>query len=114
MIYLLTDQKRRIEIKIRTSYDANPREVIDLLMKEVAKHANVMMDPNPMCLFEGYGDSALNFRVLFWVDYNVGLTTKSAVALGIYDKLKERNIEAPIPQQRLFYQDPGPQEEKPL
>lgn len=103
--WTLTDQKRRVEIKIRTSYDANPREVIDLLMKEVAKHANVMMDPNPMCLFEGYGDSALNFRVLFWVDYNVGLSTKSAVALGIYDKLKELNIEAPIPQQRISYQD---------
>lgn len=107
--WTLTDQKRRIEIKIRTSYDANPREVIDLLMKEIAKHANVMMDPNPMCLFEGYGDSALNFRVLFWVDYNVGLSTKSAVALGIYDKLKERNIEAPIPQQRLFYDNRGPE-----
>jgi len=112
--WTLSDQKRRIEINVRTSFSANPREVIELLMKEVAKHSNVMMDPNPMVLFEGYGDSALNFRVLFWVDYNVGLSTKSAVGLGIYDKLKEQNIEAPIPQQRLFYEDRGPDLKKPM
>ena len=106
--WTLTDQKRRLEIKIRTSFDANPHEVIELLKKEVSLHPNVNPEPNPLCLFEGYGDSALNFRILFWVQYNVGLSTKSDVALGIYDKLKEKKIEAPIHQQRLIYQDKLP------
>lgn len=112
--WTLTDQKRRLEIKIKTSFDANPREVIELLKKEVISHKNVLSEPNPLVLFEGYGESALHFRVLFWVYYNVGLSTKSDVALSIYDKLKEKNIEAPIPQQRLLYLDNPPQKDKPL
>ncbi len=112
--WTLTDQKRRLEIKIRTSFDANPHEVIELLKKEVSEHPNVNPEPSPLCLFEGYGDSALNFRVLFWVQYNVGLSTKSDVALGIYDKLKEKKIEAPIHQQRLIYQDRLPDNGHPM
>ena len=112
--WTLTDQKRRLEIKIRTSFDANPHEVIELLKKEISLHENVNPEPNPLCLFEGYGDSALNFRVLFWVQYNVGLSTKSDVALGIYDKLKEKRIEAPIHQQRLIYQDRLPDNGNPM
>lgn len=112
--WTLTDQKRRLEIKIKTSFDANPREVIELLKKEVISHHNVLSEPNPLILFEGYGESALHFRVLFWVYYNVGLSTKSEVALSIYDKLKEQNIEAPIPQQRLLYLDTPKKEDKPI
>jgi potassium efflux system protein len=32
--WTLTDQKRRLEIKVRTNFDANPREVIEILNKE--------------------------------------------------------------------------------
>lgn len=112
--WTLSDQKRRIEIKVRTSLNANPHEVIKLLKTEIIAHPNVNPEPNAMCLFEGYGDSALNFRVLFWVDYNVGLSTKSDVALSIYDKLKDLEIEAPIHQQRLFYQNQDLQRGKPI
>ncbi len=112
--WTLTDQKRRLEIKIRTNFDANPRDVIGLLKKEILTHDNVLPEPEPLCLFEGYGDSALNFRVLFWVHYNVGLSTKSELALAIYDRLKEKNIEAPIPQQRLLYQNSNNTTNNPL
>lgn len=112
--WTLTDQKRRLEIKVKTSFDANPREVILILKEVVMENENVLQDPKPLFLFEGYGDSALHFRVLFWVYYNVGLSTKSDVALAIYDKLKEKKIEAPIPQQRLLYLDNPKQEDKPI
>lgn len=112
--WTLSDKKRRLEIKIRTSFDADPHEVIELLKKEITTHPNVNTEPKPLCLFEGYGDSSLNFRVLFWVLYDVGLSTKSDVALGIFDKLKEKKIEAPIHQQRLIYQDRLPENDKPL
>ncbi|NOR87227.1 MAG: mechanosensitive ion channel [Bacteroidales bacterium] len=103
--WTLSDQKRRLEIKVRSSFDADPHEVLEILNKVIKSNERILTDPGPMCLFEGYGDSALNFKVLFWVPLDIGLTTKSQVALSIYDKLKEKNIEAPIHQQRLLYQD---------
>jgi len=111
--WTLSDQKRRLEIKIRSSYDADPHEVIEILSNVLKENERILQTPAPMSLFEGYGDSALNFKVLFWVPLDIGLSTKSQVALSIYDKLKEKNIEAPIHQQRLLYQD-SPPHKKPM
>lgn len=107
--WTLSDHKRRLEVKVRSSFDANPHEVLEILNLVLQASDRILKDPGPLCLFEGYGDSALNFRVLFWVPLDIGLTTKSQVALSIYDKLKEKNIEAPIHQQRLLYQDSASQ-----
>ena len=112
--WTLSDHKRRLEIKVRSSFDANPHEVLDILNLVLNANESILKEPGPLCLFEGYGDSALNFRVLFWVPLNIGLTTKSQVALSIYDKLKEKNIEAPIHQQRLLYQDSQVSQAKPM
>ena len=43
------------------------------------------------------GDSALNFRVLFWVHFDESLTVKSEIGLQIYDTLKESGIQIPVP-----------------
>jgi small-conductance mechanosensitive channel len=56
-----------------------------------------------MVIFEGYGDSSLNFTLYLWVYFNVGMSTKSDVALQIYDALKEAGLDMPIPQQKVFY-----------
>ena len=57
--------------------------------------------PASLALFDGFGDSSLNFRLLFWVSFEDGLVTKSNVAIAIYNKLKENNIEIPFPQMDL-------------
>ena len=49
-------------------------------------------------MFEAFGDSSLNFRLLFWVHFNEGFTTKSDIAIGIYNILNENNITIPFPQ----------------
>jgi len=112
--WTLSDQKRRLEVTVRSSFNADPHEVLALLNTVLAENENILTTPSPMTLFEGYGDSALNFKVLFWVPLNIGLSTKSQVALSIYDKLKEKNIEAPIHQQRLLYQDGSDAKNRPM
>ena len=81
------------------------------LIKEVAvNHENVLKDPEPLPLFEGFGDSSLNFRILFWVHFENGFVTKSDVAIGIYNIFNENNITIPFPQLDLHVQN----EAKPL
>jgi len=66
-------------------------------------------------LFEDFGDSSLNFRLLFWVPYDIGIGTKSDVAIGIFNKFKENNIEIPFPQIDLHVKEQigKPTDEKP-
>jgi len=62
----------------------------------------VSADPQAQVLFQGFGDSSIDFRVLFWVtDFDVGLQTKSEVGIAINRALKREGIEIPFPQRDL-------------
>ncbi len=101
--WTLSNQQRRLKIPVRTSLEANPRTIIDMLRQIAVSHPNTLPNPEPMVIFEGYGDSSLNFTLYLWVYFNVGMSTKSDVALQIYDALKEAGLDMPIPQQKVFY-----------
>ena len=96
--WTLSDNKKRIEVKVGTSYSSNPHVVLQLLLKAALSNEKVLKEPEPIPIFDGFGDSSLNFRLLFWVPFEVGVITKSEVAVKIYDIFKENNIEIPFPQ----------------
>lgn len=96
--WTLSDNKKRVELKVGTAYGTDPHHVIDLLLKAALSHEKVINDPAPVSLFVGFGDNSLDFRLLFWVHFEDGLKTQSDVAIKIYDLLKENKIEIPFPQ----------------
>lgn len=96
--WTLSDNKRRIEIKVGTSYGSDPNEVLKILEKVAMENEDTLKEPPPRALFEDFGDSSLNFRLLFWVPYDIGIGTKSDVSVGIFNTFKENNIEIPFPQ----------------
>jgi potassium-dependent mechanosensitive channel len=96
--WTLSDNRKRVEIKVGTSYNSNPHQVLQLLLEAALSNERVLRDPEPRALFVGFGDNSLNFRLLFWVHFEEGLSAQSDVALKIFDFLKENNIEIPFPQ----------------
>jgi small-conductance mechanosensitive channel len=110
--WTLSDRKRRRVIPVSVAYGSKPREVMEILFKVADDHPEVLDFPKPWPLFDGFGDSALNFRVLFWVDFDRGLTVTSEVAVNIYDALEEAGIKIPYTQQDLHIKsfDPTVQE----
>lgn len=96
--WTLSDNRRRLEVQVGVSYGSDPNIVLELLKKVALSHENVLKEPEPLPLFEAFGDSSLNFRLLFWVYFNEGFTTKSDIAIGIYNILNENNITIPFPQ----------------
>jgi small-conductance mechanosensitive channel len=96
--WTLSDNKKRVEIKVGTSYGSDPNRVIEILLNAALSNEKVIPYPEPMPLFVGFGDNSLNFRLLFWVHFEDGLKTQSDVAIKIYNLLKENNIEIPFPQ----------------
>ena len=108
--WTLSDNKRRIEIKVGTSYGSDPNIVLEILKKVAMENEDTLKEPPPRALFEDFGDSSLNFRLLFWVPYDIGIGTKSDMAIEIFNKFKENNIEIPFPQVDLHVKE---QKEKP-
>lgn len=99
--WTMSNNIKRVEIKVGTSYNSDPHQVLGLLLKAAVSHENVLKFPEPRPIFVGFGDSSLDFRILFWVHFEDGLATQSDVALNIFDILKENNIEIPFPQMDL-------------
>ncbi len=99
--WTLSDKLRRQEILVGVEYGSDLKKVLDILNKTVVNNDNVMKKPSPTIIFHGFGDSSLNFRVLFWTHFNVGLTTKSSVGIAIDEALKKEGITIPFPQTDL-------------
>jgi small-conductance mechanosensitive channel len=99
--WTLSDSVKRVEILIGTTYDANPNDVLKILFTIANDFPDILKDPPPLALFSNFGDSSLNFRLLFWVPYEIGLQIKSDVSIEIYNRFEEANIEIPYPQRDI-------------
>ncbi|MBI5094487.1 MAG: mechanosensitive ion channel [Candidatus Hydrogenedentes bacterium] len=64
----LTDTHLQCSVKVGVAYGSAAREVSRLLQKATEEHGKILKSPEPMVLFSDFGDSALVFELLFWVD----------------------------------------------
>jgi len=103
--WTLSDNQRRIDFRIGVSYGSDPNEVIKILEKVANDNEDTLKNPPPRALFDEFGDSSLNFRLLYWVPYNIGIGTKSDVAIEIFNKFRENDIEIPFPQLDLHVKE---------
>lgn len=63
----------------------------------------ILSSPKPYILFDGYGDSSLNFLVMVWTSEYIDRPRilRSELYYEIFAKFKEHNIEIPFPQQDI-------------
>ncbi len=99
--WTLSDNRRRHEIIVGVAYGTDTKKVLEILNTVVPQQENVLKNPAPSNFFLEFGDSSLNFRVLFWTHFDHGLSTKSAVSMAIDEAFKKEGIEIPFPQRDL-------------
>lgn len=100
--WTLTDQQRRVEIKVGVKYGTNPEQVMQILRDTANAHKETLKDPKPLPLFTEFGDSSLNFRLLVWIPVaDERLRIQSELNVSINRALKEAGIEIPFPQRDL-------------
>jgi small-conductance mechanosensitive channel len=58
----------RGSIAIGVAYDSSLRDVSRILLAVAREHGLVLEHPEPEVRFEEFGDNALGFRLLFWLD----------------------------------------------
>ena len=111
------DRVVRYSFRVGVSYHSDPNTVRDILLAVADDHPALLADPPPDVLFEGFGDSSLNFRLRAYSKEMVEIpdVLKSEVNFRIWYALKEGGIEIPFPQRDLHVieaessgGDPGP------
>ncbi|NQU28464.1 MAG: mechanosensitive ion channel [Candidatus Marinimicrobia bacterium] len=97
----LIDNYLRREISVGVSYGSPATKVGELLRQVVANHNQVEKKPEPVILFDKFGDDALIFKILFWVQINDTINPfviESDIRYGIYDILEKEQITIAYPQ----------------
>jgi len=94
----LSDRSVRIEVKVGVAYGSDVQVVKETLLEITKNIKKINDEPEPIIVFEEFADSALIFRILFWVNLEDRLEVKSAVNFSIHSRFKEKGIIIPFPQ----------------
>src|SRR5262245_27274755 len=101
MNWTLTDPWRRIEISIGVAYGSDLQKVMEILLAVANADSNVLKDPAPAVVFQGFGEGTLNFALRFWTLVQANIDTKSRLSIALIQRLQEAGIEMPFPQRDL-------------
>ncbi len=66
--WTLSDSRRRFDVAVGVAYGSPVREASKLMMRAAVEHGNVLKDPEPVVVFEEFGDSAEKLTLYFWVE----------------------------------------------
>ncbi len=93
----------RFNFQVPVSYKENPTTVKQLLIEVAKANTGVLKVPAPDVLFEGFGDSSLDFNLRVWTSEYIDRpgVLKSQLYYEIFKKFSEHNIEIPYPQHDL-------------
>jgi len=97
--YAYPNDQYRLEIHIGLAYGIDIEKARQVMIKAVEKVEGVLQDHPVEALFLEFGDSALIFRVRWWLDSYVDTRRMfDRVNTAIYNALNEANIQLPNPQ----------------
>ncbi len=92
----------RFKIKVGVAYGSDVELVRTILKECVEANENVSKEKEPNVRFVDFGDSSLDFVVLFWSDKMFRIDdAKSDIRFMINEKFKENGIRIPFPQRDL-------------
>ncbi|MBB12798.1 MAG: mechanosensitive ion channel protein MscS [Flavobacteriaceae bacterium] len=96
----------RESISLGVSYDTNVNLLKDEVIKLTNEHSKILKHPEPILLFDNYGDSALQFELFFSMNRSFEANfVKSDLRYKIFEKLKELDIEIPFPQRVVTHKN---------
>ena len=106
------DPKVRRQVDVGVAYGSDVQLVRTVLLEIVHDMPEIMDDPGPRVDFSDFADSALIFRVRFWITSpNFWLTAPTELRFRIDEEFKKHGIEIAFPQQDIHIRSaPGLEE----
>ncbi len=96
------DAKVKLRKDYTVAYGSDVEKVKRLLVEIASQHAKVLKDPEPGVYFTDFGDSALVFKLVCWVeDYKDKFGTTDEINMEVNRRFNEEKIEIPFPQRDI-------------
>lgn len=109
--WTLADQEIRTSVRVGVVYGSPVRKVAALLEQATREQEEVLEDPEPVILFEDFGDSALIFDSFFFTLLRPGgdlRRLRSEIRFRIEELFHENNIVIAFPQRDVHLDTPHP------
>ena len=89
----------RLEVKFNTTYDSDLHKTRAAAVQAALSVNEVLKVPPPVCHLTGYGSSAIEYVLWFWIkDAATGPTSvRSAVMIALWDTFEREGISLPKP-----------------
>ncbi len=101
-------EKARIAVTIGVAYGSDVDHVRRVLLETAAAVEDVSRDPEPRVRFTEFGDSALIFRLLCWVEQPVYRgRVLDALNTAVYKRFNAEGIQIPFPQRDVWVRQPA-------
>lgn len=111
--WTLSDTRIRTSVSVGVAYGSPVAEVIERLKQVIRQQDNVLLTPEPIVLFQDFGDSSLAFEVHFWVQMKRimdGAKLRSSVRAAIDKDFREAGIVIAFPQRDVHIDMSSPLE----
>jgi len=111
--WTLTNRKLRINVTVGVAYGSPVREVERLLLKAAEEHDRVLKNEKPFVVFSDFGESALVFKVYFWISVSRLMdreTVKSDIRFHIDELFRNAGITIAFPQRDIHIDTLAPLE----
>jgi len=100
--YTQNHKTTREAVKIGVAYGSDVKKVEALLLQSVSEQRGVLKTPKPFVIFDDFGESALQFSVLFFItDSFSDPKIKSEIRFRIDQLFRENNVSIPFPQRDI-------------
>ena len=94
----------RFRIKVGVAYGSDVILVMQLLKDAALEHPEVVRTPEPKARFIDFGESSLDFELLFYSKRMFDIEfVRSDIRVKIDQKFRENNITIPFPQRDLHF-----------
>lgn len=101
------EQPTRFNIVVGVAYSSDVHLVKQLLIQAAESHSQVLTDPAPTVQFKNFGDSSLDFHLLFYSREFFSIdNVKSDIRFSIEQLFKDNHIEIPFPQRDVWIRNP--------
>jgi len=89
----------RENVNVGVAYGSDVQLVKNLLLQAASEHESVLKDPEPTVFFTEFGESSLDFKLVFTISNSfLAIYPKSEIRFRINELFKEHNVTIPFPQ----------------
>ncbi len=105
--WTLSNSNRQIELKVIAAYGVDIEKVKNVLKSLLTNREDIMTAPSPAVFVNGITESAVEFRILFWVaDISATSELRSRILSEIYQAVGKEEIKLPSTQNNVFVHFP--------